>query len=146
MHCRSDILISVKPQYVAEMLRGDKSVELRRRSIRVPIGTTVWIYETVPSGRVGAVAEVSAVDESVPNEVWSRYRNRIGLSRQAFLSYFEGSERACAVVFRRIRPLRRSLGLAELRTALGAFVAPQFYRKLPQDSTELALFRELVPG
>jgi predicted transcriptional regulator len=141
LHCRNDILISIRPEYVAGMLGGNKSVEVRRRAIRVPVGTTVWIYETVPSGRIGVSAEISALDEGVPDEIWRRYHDRLGISRKAFLSYVNGSEQACVVVLGRITPLRRSLRLTELRTALGAFTVPQFYRRLAQDGPELSLLR-----
>src|SRR5438132_1393736 len=97
LHCSGDILISVKPEYFGRMLSGDKTVELRRRPLRVPIGTTVWIYETIPSGRIGAMAEVSAVDESTPAEIWRRYGDRVGVNKRTFSSYFAGSTQACAV-------------------------------------------------
>jgi len=146
LHCSSDILISVKPEYFGRMLSGVKTVELRRRPIRVSVGTTVWIYETVPSGRLGAVAEVSAIEENTPVEIWSRYGNRVGISEDAFFSYFEGSERGCAVVFGQILPLRKPLELTVLRSSLGTFVAPQFYRKLKMNGPELTLFRRSAPA
>ena len=145
MHCSSDILISVKPEYFGQMLNGDKTVELRRRPVRVPVGTRVWIYETIPSGRVGAMAEVSAIDEDTPAEIWRRHRNRVGISQQAFSSYFMGAKHGCAVVFRRVQPLRRALELTELRQLLGVFVAPQFYRKLPPNGAESKLFQRFAP-
>jgi predicted transcriptional regulator len=139
-------LISVKPEYFGRMMSGIKTVELRRRPIRVPIGTTVWIYETVPSGRVGAMAEISAVEEDTPAEIWNRYGDRTGISRQVFFSYFAGSKHGCALVFRQILPLRKPLALASLRGTLGAFAAPQFYRKLKSNGPELRLFKRSVLG
>lgn len=142
MHSKNDILISVRPQHVAAMLSGEKTVELRRRPVRAPIGTTVWIYETVPAGRLRIVAQLAAIEESSPDSLWRRHRSRVGITRDAFSSYFEGSERACALVLREVRPLSRPPKLPELRSALGEFVAPQFYRKLAQDGPELALYRK----
>jgi predicted transcriptional regulator len=141
LHCSGDILISVRPEYFGRMLSGAKTVELRRRPVRVPIGTTVWIYETIPSGRVGAMAEVSAVEEGTPAEIWSRWGDRAGISRRVFFSYFAGSKHGCALVLRRILPLREPLELAVLRRSLGAFAAPQFYRKLKRNGPELRLFQ-----
>lgn len=123
------------------MLRGEKTVELRRRPVRAPVGTTVWIYETVPAGRIRVVAELAAVDESAPDELWRRHQNCVGITRAAFRSYFAGSAVAFALVLRRLRPLPKSPRLTELRAELGEFVAPQFYRTLAQDSRELKLFR-----
>lgn len=128
------------------MLAGKKTVELRRRPIRVSVGTTVWIYETIPNGRVGAKAIIADMFESTPDEIWKRFKHQVGISEQEFISYFEGADCACAVVLRGIVPLRKPLRLADLRKALGAFVAPQFYRKLPTNGPELTLFRAFAPG
>jgi predicted transcriptional regulator len=128
------------------MLNGAKTVELRRRPIRVPVGTTVWIYVTVPTGRVGAMAKVLAIEENTPSELWRRYQDRVGISQGAFFSYFKDSRQGCAVVFQRILPLQTPLGLTALRKSLGTFVPPQFYRKLELNSPELALFKRSAPG
>jgi predicted transcriptional regulator len=144
LHCRTDILISVKPQYLGLMVSGDKTVELRRRVLHVPAGTRVWIYATVPSGWVGAVGEVSHVHENTPRQIWNRFRDHAGVSKQAFFSYFNGSDRACAVVFHRIRPLSKAIHLEELRQSLGSFRPPQFYKKLEPRSDVLALFLEAI--
>lgn len=146
MPCSSDILISVKPEYCKKILSGDKTVELRRRPVRVSVGTTVWIYETVPRCRVGARAQVSEICEDTPTEIWRRFGDQVGISREQFASYFEGADYACAVVLSEVVPLRTPLQLADLRESLGAFVAPQFYRKLQMNGPELTLFRTFAPG
>lgn len=127
------------------MLAGRKTVELRRRALRVPVGTRVWIYETIPGGRVAALAEVSAIDEAAPAEIWRRYRDRAGISEEAFREYFAGTDQGCAVVLRQIQPLREPLPLTDLRRRLGTFVAPQFYRNLQAGGPELSLFRRFSP-
>lgn len=142
MQCSEDILISVKPVYFGKMLRGEKSVELRRRRIHVSVGTTVWIYETSPSGRLGGISKVSAIYENTPVEIWKEYGDRAGIAQDDFFTYFKGVTWGCVVVLTAVRPLRMPLQLADLRKLLGVFVAPQFYRKLEADGPEVTLFRE----
>jgi predicted nucleic acid-binding protein len=43
------------------MLVGEKKVELRRRALRIPVGTRIWIYSKAP------YAAVAAVDEGAPS-------------------------------------------------------------------------------
>lgn len=144
MPCNDHILISLKPQYFQKVLIGNKTVELRRRPVRVAVGTTVWIYETVPSGRLGARAMVANIVEGTPSEIWARFRREVGISEEDFSLYFQGADYACAVVLTDIVPLAKRPALSELRLRLGAFVAPQFYRRLSIDSPEVLMFRSLA--
>jgi predicted transcriptional regulator len=146
LHCKAEILISVKPLYFDLMVAGEKTVELRRRAMRVPAGTRVWIYSTVPNGWVGAVGEVSYVHESRPCEIWDRFAERAGISRQAFNGYFNGADRGCAIIFRRIVPLQRAVLLDDLRRHVGSFHPPQFYKRLDPTGKELALLRVAAPS
>jgi predicted transcriptional regulator len=144
--CSGDILISVRPEYFAKILNGNKTVELRRRPIRVSVGTNIWIYETIPGGRVAARAKISAICEGTPAEVWRRFRHRVGISEYEFEMYFQATQYACAVVLSGIEPLKKPLMLTHLRKSLGTFTAPQFYRKLRTNGPELALFQTFASG
>ena len=140
MHCRQEILISVRPEFAEKLLGGEKSVELRRRPVRVPPGTRVWIYSTLPVGRLDAVAEVEAVHERSPSEIWDQYGHVSGVTQAALESYFSGVDQGCVVVFKRVQPIQRPLSLGLMRKRLGNFYPPQFFKRLEQDSPELNLF------
>ncbi|MGA2268789.1 MAG: ASCH domain-containing protein [Bryobacteraceae bacterium] len=140
MHCRQEILISIRPEYSEQLLDGKKSVELRRRPVRVPPGTRVWIYSTLPVGRLDAVAEVEAVYEWSPSEIWDQYGHVSGVTQSALESYFSGVDQGCVVVFKRVVPIHRPLSLGLMRKRLGNFNPPQFFKRLDHDSPELNLF------
>jgi predicted transcriptional regulator len=146
LQCKTEILISVKPQYFDLMIAGAKTVELRRRALRVPAGTRVWIYATIPNGWVGAVGEVSYIHESPPHAIWNRFADRAGISKEAFNEYFNGSDLGYAIVFHRIVPLNRAVLLSDLRRQLGSFHPPQFYKRLDPTSKALALLRVAAPA
>ena len=46
------ILITIKSEYVSLIYAGYKTIELRKRAPKVPIGTICLIYEPLPIGRV----------------------------------------------------------------------------------------------
>ena len=46
------ILITIKSEYVSLIYAGYKTIELRKRAPKVPIGTPCLIYEPLPIGRV----------------------------------------------------------------------------------------------
>jgi predicted transcriptional regulator len=100
------------------------------------------MYETVPGGKVAAMAEVAAIDEGTPSQIWKRHGERAAISKQEFFAYFDESESGCAIVLENVVPMEKPLKLSELRESLGNFVAPQFYRRLAIDGAELSLFRE----
>jgi predicted transcriptional regulator len=123
-----------------QLLAGDKTVELRRRCVRVSPGDRVWIYGTLPVGKVVGLGEVEAVHVKCPIIIWKRFGQHSGITRQAFFQYFDGARHGCAIVFRSVVRLQRELALTELRNHLGTFTPPQFFRKISQGSPELQLF------
>ena len=57
----SDAIISIKPRHVDNILSGNKTVELRTRSINLPSGSRLWVYTTLPVGKV----EMSKFEKAV---------------------------------------------------------------------------------
>ena len=138
----ANILISVDERYVRSMLAGTKTIELRRRAVRVPKGTHVWIYSKVPVGQLRACGIVKDVVEASPKEIWNHYGHLSGISALEFDTYYSGSETACAIVFSQVNEAPPNLTLSTLRSKLHNFHPPQFFKYLRQDSKELQVFRE----
>lgn len=136
-----NILISVADRHVKSMLSGSKTVELRRRPLRIAPGTRVWVYSKLPKGHVELVATVDRIDAARPERLWDLYQGRVGISRREFFQYFEGIEIGCAVVFQEILPLRPSIELDDVRSVAKTFQPPQFFKRLNRDSPELRFFR-----
>jgi predicted transcriptional regulator len=144
MASRSDILISVLPQYIEGFLSGQKTVELRRRPVKVPPQSRVWIYSKKPRGMVELLALVDSVHVHSPRTIWDKFGHQTGLDRRQFNGYFQGVEKACAIVFSEIVPLDPVLPLQSIRVKVGSFLPPQFFRILRASSPELRLFRSAV--
>jgi len=64
-----DVLISVEERHADNMLSGAKSIELRRRPIRLPHGSRVWVYSKLPRGHVDILAIVDNVHEGKPADI-----------------------------------------------------------------------------
>ncbi len=142
MDC-SHIVISVKPKYAAQMLSGQKTVELRRRTVHVEPGDRVWIYTTVPEARIAAVATIVRVCTDQPEKIWRRYKGAVGISSEEFDRYFSGSEQACAIVLDNVQAVVPALHLAELRKCAKRFHPPQFFKRLREGSVELDLLKSV---
>ncbi len=137
-----NIVISVARRHAKNISRGTKTVELRRRRLRIGIGTRVWIYTKLPIGTIETLAVVEAIDHDSPSKLWTRYRNQCGVSRTEFDKYFGRAKIGCAIVFRQVLKLRRCISLSELRKVNASFQPPQFFRRLASCSPELLMLMQ----
>ena len=134
------ILISVNHRHVASMFNGTKTLELRRRTVRIPSNTRVWIYSKVPRGHVEAVGIVENVIEAAPSLIWRDYGKCTGISKSEFEEYFSELNVGCAILFKEIRRLHPMLSLQDIRARVSSFQPPQFFKKIAAGSPELAYF------
>ena len=105
----SSVLMSIQPGYAEAILDGTKTVELRRRRPSFSEGTTVLVYSSSPDREVRGAFDAGEVLAGAPDELWLLVRDRAGVARADFLTYFAG----CAVAYaievrnpRRIEPAR----------------------------------------
>jgi predicted transcriptional regulator len=127
---RDEILISVRSEYVAKILAGEKTVELRRRHLKVTPGTRVWIYSKAPHGAVKACAVISDIVTGEPHHLWRKFRSHVGVTHQEFLAYFGTVDEGCALVLEEVVGLKKHISLGAMRKKVTSFHPPQFYTKL----------------
>ena len=136
-----DIVISVKPQFVARILAGSKVAELRRRAPRILPGCKVWIYTKAPEATVTVCVTVDRIVIGSPREIWQEHELSLGVSRDEFETYFAETQVACAILFSQVQAVRPALPLSEIRAESRHFQPPQFFKRLHEGSAELRLFR-----
>jgi predicted transcriptional regulator len=125
------LLLSVRSQFAESILDGSKTAEIRRQRPDVRPGTLVIIYATKPKGAIVGTARVSGMSQGNPDEIWKRYKARIGISREDFDSYLDGAATAYALLLEQVQRLVPLLTLEEMR-AVTAFQPPQSYRYVTQ--------------
>jgi predicted transcriptional regulator len=145
MNFSPNILISIHTRHLENMLAGHKTVELRRRALRVVPGTRVWIYCTHPTSQVRAVATIKIILTAPPIEIWDQYGARSGLLKTEFDSYFDKAQIGCAIVLSDIRRLSSPLALATIRKSVKRFQPPQFFKRLTPNCPEFSLLRKAHP-
>lgn len=137
----NNALISINPKYVEMILCGEKSIEIRNRSVNLDPGTRLWIYSTLPKGRLEAVARIRFVIVDCPSVIWKQYSNKISISLKAFLSYVNGSRRVSAVFLDHVYELKPAFTLADLRSEIKGFHPPQFLKRIQPVSPLMNLLR-----
>ena len=125
------ILISLEPRHAEGILAGHKHVELRRRTMNVAPGSTMWMYVKQPIGSIVGHAIVGEIALLPPSHLWRTYGSVSGLSKREFFNYFEGVERGVALVLGKRVRLDVELSLEELREVDQRFHPPQFFARLP---------------
>lgn len=135
-------LISLEERFAEGILNGDKLVELRRRPMRVPVGTTIWMYAKVPVGMVVGSAQVQSLQSLAPATLWKKYGDVSGLGRAEFFDYFSGLARGFALVLGNPTRLQRPIPLERLRSLNDGFQPPQFFHHLASDGVLLSALCE----
>lgn len=122
------LLISIRPKYADQIFNGQKKVELRRVKPRVSSGDTVLVYVTSPTKALLGAFEVEKVVESSPNRLWSKVANIAGISKEEFIDYYDGTEKAYGIFIKKSWHLETPLALSNLKTKWENFHPPQSYR------------------
>lgn len=115
--------MSIRPEFAARLLAGEKRVEFRRRPAAREV-THILIYATSPVRAVVGVAEVERLERASPGELWDEFAEVAGIGRSDFFAYFAGTRTGCAYVVKHVWPCSppRRLGRHGLpRTAPQAF-------------------------
>jgi predicted transcriptional regulator len=135
-----NILISVEARHATNILNGEKTVELRRKPLKILAGTRVWIYSKVPCGQVRAIAVVKKIVSKSPIAIWKSYGKRSAITKHEFDAYFANAETGHAIIFQDVQPLAPELDLSAIRNEIADFHPPQFFKRLTNGMPELALF------
>ncbi len=97
--------------------------------MHLEIGTTVWIYETMPIGAIVGSFSIKNTYSLAPSTIWRKYQDVIGVSRKELFSYFDGVEKGFLIEIENVKELKKPLPLKNLRSLKPAFQPPQFFLK-----------------
>lgn len=117
------ILLSINPEHVKNIISGKKTYEYRKIAAKQDVSTII-IYETVPTKRVVAEAEILDVLEMSPEELWKQTKDGAGITKNFFDEYFDNRQTAYAYKLGQIKVYDQMKELKEygLKTAPQSFV------------------------
>ncbi len=117
------ILISINPEHVKNILSGEKKYEYRKIAAKKDVSAII-IYETVPTKKIVAEAEILDVIELPPEELWQQTKEASGITKDFFDKYFEDREVAYAYKLGRVEVYEEKRELKDygLRMAPQSFV------------------------
>jgi len=128
------LVMSLRPVFAEMMVRGEKTVEFRRRFSRGHAGAKVLFYVSNPVRAVMLCARIAHVDLIETEELWRTHRDRGGISRETFAEYFAGVDEGYALSLENVQPLKTPLSLQRLRKDWPEFHPPQAFSVLEAGS------------
>ena len=112
-------ILSIKPEYVSEIIAGRKRYEYRKAVFTKPVDK-VYIYSSAPVSKVVGEFEPIEVLKGTPAEIWQKTKSYSGIKKEWYDQFFDGRVTAYAI---RIKNLKIYDEPKEL-----PFHAPQSYR------------------
>ncbi len=123
-----DVLLSIKPEYAWEILRGTKKYEFRRLIFKNNNVRRIYLYVTSPVSKIVGSFEVGRIFENSPSALWKRYGKASGISKRDFFVYFKGSPKAFAIEIRKVQHFNDAI---DPRLVFADFTPPQSFCYLP---------------
>ena len=119
----SKILISIKPEYVNEILAGRKKYEYRKVKAKKDNINKMIIYATYPIKKVVAEIEILNILEDTPDLIWKLTKEYSGISKSLYDKYYENCDIAIAYQLGKIKKYDKPKNLSEL----GVLHSPQSF-------------------
>jgi predicted transcriptional regulator len=127
---KNALFLSLRPRFVELLLKGEKTVELRRVRPSVTEGTLVLLYASSPTMQLVGQAHVGEICSASLGKIWRDYGHATGIARHEYDEYFTGAAQAVAITLLDIQRLSIPRPLTDLRHRLAGFQPPQSYRYL----------------
>lgn len=122
------LFISIKEQYVNQILEGTKRIELRKCRPNVNAGDEIIIYCTSPVKAIVGTAQVQDVITHTPDQMWRLHSKALGIARKDYFEYYNSSEKAIGIVLSDVNRLYNNIGLSRIKKQLPCFTPPQTYK------------------
>lgn len=94
------ILMSIKPQFVEKIRRGEKKFEFRRVLPKHQEVDSIIVYASKPVGKVVGEMIIGDFLTYPTDELWERTKDEAGITREEFFDYFHGKTNAHAIAIK----------------------------------------------
>ncbi|MDF9449937.1 ASCH domain-containing protein [Bacillus toyonensis] len=119
------VLLSIKPEFVEEIILGNKKFEYRKNIFKRKDISSVVVYATKPFGKVVGEFEIEDIIIDNPNNIWKKTKNHSGITKSYFNHYFAGRQKGVAIQIKEFKKYEEPLDLIEFDSNLKT--APQSF-------------------
>jgi len=130
----NQLVMSVKPEFAERIIRGKKTVELRRKFSTRWIGHRMNIYASAPVMSLVGEARIARVVAKRPELIWEDFHEQIDCSRTEFDAYAAGTEELYAIELEDVRRYRDWIPLVQISHLIKEHLTPpQSYMTLEKN-------------
>lgn len=115
------IILSIHPCHIEKIFSGEKLYEFRK-IIPSDIQKIV-VYATTPIKKIVAIIEVDKVLTDTPKSIWMQTQKHSGITKEFFMFYFNGKEKANAIKIKAVH----KLDVPKSLSCMGIQHAPQSF-------------------
>lgn len=112
------VLLSIKPEFVEEIISGKKKYEYRKSIFKRNDISSIVVYATKPYGKIVGEFEIEDILIDDPKNIWKQTKEFSGTSKSFFNSYFEGRQKGFAIQIKNFRKYESPLDLTEFDKGL----------------------------
>lgn len=120
-----NVLLSIKPQYVKEILEGRKKYEFRKAIYKTQDVKSIYIYSSAPEKKIVAKFTPAKVIEDSPEKLWKKYKKTAGINQEDFFEYFAGKASGYAIAIDSLQVFDHPINPSDV---LENFTPPQSFR------------------
>ena len=118
-------LLSIKPEFVEEIIEGRKKFEYRKKVFKRSDISSIVVYATKPYGKVVGEFEIETILEENIDKLWSDTKHLSGISEEFFYEYFKDRDSGFAIQIKKFKEYKKHLELSEFDSTIKA--APQSF-------------------
>ncbi|BBB90831.1 MAG TPA: hypothetical protein PKA28_19505 [Methylomusa anaerophila] len=82
------VLLSIRPQYVDEILNGNKKYEFRKSQFKNTDVERVYMYSTAPIKKIVGFFRIKSITVDAPERLWVKFSDKAGINKDSFFKYF----------------------------------------------------------
>jgi type I restriction enzyme, S subunit len=97
MKIKRNVLMSIKPKYVKEIINGNKLYEFRKTVFHHENIDRVIIYASSPIKMIVAEFNVANIISGSPKKIWEECKENAGMDEESFMKYFNNKEKAFSI-------------------------------------------------
>lgn len=107
------VLLSIKPEFANKIFDGTKKFEFRRSVFKNKNIKKIIVYASAPISRVIGEFDIDIVIKKNIHELWNDTEEFSGITKEFYLSYFEGKEEGFAIKVKEVRKYKENFSIEE---------------------------------
>ena len=118
-----NVLLSIRPKYIEEIIKGNKRYEFRKSIFKKDVDK-VWIYATSPTKKIVGTFVIGEITKDTPDNLWNKFNGLSGLTEQEFFDYFSGIKEGFAIELKSLKLFKVPI---DPKVVFPDFIPPQSF-------------------